>query len=306
MSGCRSSKGRWLPPLAMVLATLLATIGGLGPASAEGDSAFVLWMPYVSQLTDSPYAGSNCGPATVTMVLNAYGDYTTLDEVRDEANELQGIWSYDAGIAIEHLAAIVQRHGLVPVGPYDGGSLKRWTLEEVREQLRQGHAFIPQLHLASLSGHEDKNPYVDHYVVIYGLLGDGFIYADSAFPQHTLEGGYRFISEERLLAVWEKSDFPFVGFAIAPGEGYHSLLPTPTRTPTGTPTTTPSPTQTPTSLPSATPTPTATPTLTATPESTPTPSVEQPEVEDAWASGLLEILARLPTTTGAALGWVIR
>jgi len=277
------------------------------PASAESDAdAFVLWMPYVSQLTDSPYASSNCGPASLTMVLNAYGIFVTLDEVREEANALQGTDSPDAGVSIEYLATIVQQHGLVAVGPYEGSDFKRWTAEEVREQLRQGNAFIPQLHLASLSGHEDKDPYVDHYIVIYGLLGGGFVYADSAFPASTLEGGYRFISEERLLEAWQNSQFPLVGFAVAPGEGYHSLLPTPTRTPTLTPspTPTPRPTRTPTPSPSATlPAPTEAPSATLTP--TPT-EVSTPEQADSGGSDLLTTLITWPASTGAALGWILK
>jgi len=301
----------WQQGAALALALLLALVlwrpASADPASADNDSAFVLWMPYVSQLTDSPYAGSNCGPASVTMVLNAYGDFATLDQVRDEANELQGIYAYDAGVPIEILAAIVQRHGLVAIGPYGGDGLKRWTPEEVREQLRQGRAFIPQMHYASLPGHEDGNPYIDHYVVIYGLLGDGFIYADADFPQHTLEGGYRFLSAERLQEAWGSSSFPFAGFAIAPGEGYHSLLPTPTRTPTNAPapTDTPRPTRTP--LPSFTPTATSTPTPTPSPVATARPAETLPvEPKPTESRGLFDLLSALAAATGAALGLALK
>ena len=294
-------------PLAAVLLVLLLAVGLWAPAEAEDGSAFVLWMPYVSQFTDSPYAGTNCGAASVTMVLNAYGDYATLDQVRDEANEIEGNYAYDAGLPIEALAAVVQRHGLVAVGPYEGSNLKRWTADEVREQLRQGHAFIPQMHFASLSGHEDGNAYIDHYVVFYGILGDGFIYADAAFPQFTLEGGYRFIGADSLEEAWGTSSVPFAGFAIAPGEGYQSLLPTPTHTTTNTPapTATRQPTRAP--LPTLTPTPTSTPTATPLPQATATPTprpAEKPVAEET--PSFLDVLARLSASTGAALGWVLR
>ena len=110
---------------------------GLPVQPAAAASEVLLDVPYRSQLDDSPYAGANCGPASIAMVLGAYHLNVSTDTLRARVNDLQGTWGdYRAGTSPESIAAIVERYGLRP-------TVRRWTLDEVRAQLDAGVLVVP-------------------------------------------------------------------------------------------------------------------------------------------------------------------
>src|SRR5262245_31201171 len=123
---------------------LVVLVGAIRPVStAAAPAARWLEVPHRTQLDGSPYQGSNCGPAAIAMVLAFYGQAASTRALPAEVNDLQGTWgNYGSGTAVRSLATIAARHGLQPLGAYEGVALRRWTLEDVRAELDAGHPVI--------------------------------------------------------------------------------------------------------------------------------------------------------------------
>ncbi|HEX9015637.1 MAG TPA: C39 family peptidase, partial [Chloroflexota bacterium] len=180
------------------------------------DSGKGTWLrvPYRTQLDGGPSADANCGPAAVAMVLQYYRVASTNSEVRVVADRLQGTHDPEGGFAIEFLAGAAARFGLKPLEMEAGQDLlKKWSLDDARRQLSEGHPIIAQLRFRAMPGRELSDYGDDHYVVLAGMLGDDFIYNDSV----DVDGpGYgRVISAADLKLAWGSSYFPFAGFAVS-------------------------------------------------------------------------------------------
>ncbi|HEY3080592.1 MAG TPA: SH3 domain-containing protein [Chloroflexota bacterium] len=203
--------------------TLSARGSRRGGDAVVTDSGVLLRVPYRTQLDGSAYAGANCGPASVGMALEAFGTYMPTTDIRRAANRMQGTtgW-YDVGTSLDVLAEIAARNGLVVRGLHSGGGYDRWSFDDVRRALRNGHVVIPQVHLATLPGQEHSSRAVDHFIVIVGYKEGRFIYHDPAFVGgggHSLQ-----IGEERLSLAWKRSDYPFAAFSVGPGAGMEPLI----------------------------------------------------------------------------------
>jgi hypothetical protein len=293
----RSPLGRlgWRGGLAsiLLLITLLSP-----PAGAHAEEASILLdVPYRGQLDGSLYAGSNCGPATLAMVLAGYGQPIPIADIRATVNDLQRTWGDpDAGTAIENLGVIARRHGLAALDLADGNRLRHWSLDDVRRHLDAGHPVVPQVWYRGLPGREHRSYNGDHYITLIGYAGDEFIYHDPV----DLDGigpGAR-ISAERLERAWRESDLPFAALAFAGPAERPSLKPEPTPTPAPTATATVAPTATPpptaTLAPSPTPAPSPTATAAAVVQIAPPPDASGPPWEDASVG---DIDPATPTTT---------
>jgi hypothetical protein len=255
--------------LAVALVLLVAPARGL----AE-EAAYSLAVPYRGQLDGSPYAGSNCGPAALAMVLAAYGRDVSIAELRAMVNDLQGTWGDpEAGTAIENLAVIARSHGLTPLDLAEGARLRRWTLDDVRRHLAAGHPVVPQVWYRGLPARAQRSYNGDHYIVLVGYAGDEFIYHDPIDLDGV--GPAARITAGQLERAWRESDLPFAALAFAGPAERPSLQPTPTPAPTATPPPTATPAVTATVPPMATPPASATPppSPTATPAGAPGPVV---------------------------------
>jgi hypothetical protein len=196
------------------LAALLATM--LTPAAAHADSWYRVALvrgtvepPYRTQLDDSIYARSDCGPAVLGMVLAAYGvDEDTLD-LRHLTHTYQGTWpAVRVGTALQHMARVAEDFGLSTYGLYDATDAEtfhQWSVDELAVQVAQGRLAIPLVRFGLLPGHEDTGVRFGHYILLYAIKDDGFLYQDPAVRPID-EGHARWISRaqlERAMApVW--------------------------------------------------------------------------------------------------------
>jgi len=181
-------------------------------------SAPEVWLkvPYRTQLDGSSYADANCGPTSVAMALDAIGKRDTLESLRSAALQLQDINGCDdCGTFIQHLASVAEMRGAVTYGLRDDPqSFHRWTLDEIRQQLRQERVVIPQVKFRLLPGRTKSQYWGDHYIVIVGLAGNNFIYND---PVDSDGRGYgRLISAEVLeqAMAGATGDFARAAFAV--------------------------------------------------------------------------------------------
>lgn len=173
-----------------------------------------LTVPYRSQLDGMPYAEANCGPTTANMVLEAFGFQVPQAALRREVLALQPAEDCDdCGTYIQSLVEVIARRGLKTTKLHDEPEdFHRWTLEEIRAELRGGRPVVAQVYFRRLPGREAANYYGDHYVVLTGLLGDRFVYNDSIDSDG---GGYgRLITAQALDAAMRESDFPYAAFSV--------------------------------------------------------------------------------------------
>jgi hypothetical protein len=210
------------------MAALLVT-----SAFAAPPDNLVLPVPQRSQADGTVWASSNCGPAAISEVLEAFGQKLPTKVLRDRANQLLGISDPNTGTRIQDLAQVVREHGLTVTGPYDGGKFRRWTLDDVRAEIQAGHPVVVQVYYPLLPNHRGSGISTDHYVAIVGISGDGFVFNDSA--DRDAPGYHQEMTADQFTRAWGASQQPFGAFSVEPGDGSPSLLPPPPPAPDPTP-----------------------------------------------------------------------
>jgi hypothetical protein len=157
--------------------------------------------PYRTQLDDSIYARSDCGPAVLGMVLDDYGiDQDTL-ELRQLTHTYQGTWpAVRVGTALQHIAHVAEDFGLNSYGLYDEPStdaFHAWSIDDISAQLASGRLVVPLVRFGLLPGHESTGVRWGHYILLYAIQGDGFLYQDPAV-RPIEDGRARWISRDQL------------------------------------------------------------------------------------------------------------
>jgi hypothetical protein len=194
-----------------------------GAAGWIDDALLWLGVPSRTQYDGTPFQSANCGPSALGMILEAYGLRLPTAQLRDYSNYLQGTYGYDDGIALDYLAQIGKRANLNPVGLYRAeGGYRRWTVEDVRASVLKGYPVIALVVYRNLPGSGGYGGNINHYVVISGLLGNDFLYNDSAFGG----GGAKalVITPDELERAWAGADIPRHAVAFGIGDDGHGLL----------------------------------------------------------------------------------
>ena len=185
-------------------ALLLVLLAPVAHADSGYGAALVrksLEPPYRTQLDDSIYAISDCGPAVLGMVLDDYGiDQDTL-ELRHLTHTYQGTWpAVRVGTALQHIAHVAEDFGLSTYGLYedpDAAAFHQWSVDELTAQVAEGRLVIPLVRFGLLPGHESTGVRWGHYILVYAVQGDGFLYQDPAV-RPVEDGRARWISRDQL------------------------------------------------------------------------------------------------------------
>jgi len=200
----RAVRPGWLFLMVVLLAWTAAPATGY--AQPTGDSWYRAGLvrrgiepPYRTQLDDSIYARSDCGPAVLGMALAAYGIDQDTVELRRLTHGYQGTWpAVRVGTALQHIAHVAEDFGLSSYGLYDDpATFHEWTVDEIAAQVGQGRLVIPLVRFGLLPGHEDTGVRWGHYIVLYATEGDGFLYQDPAV-RPIEDGRARWISTAQL------------------------------------------------------------------------------------------------------------
>lgn len=204
------------PTATPVLVPRFAPTRGAVKGWIEG-TLLALDVPIRSQFDGTEYQSSNCGPTSLAMVLDAFGVLVPTDKLRNLANLHQGTYDRESGIALDYLAEIAAEAGLRPLGLRDGGAYRRWSVAELRDEVRRGHPVMTLVKMRELPDHAASTTPTDHYVVVVGLDGPNLLVNDPALPG---EAGYRrSIAPEQLERAWAASSIPGHAVAIAAGAG---------------------------------------------------------------------------------------
>jgi hypothetical protein len=164
-------------------------------------------LPFRTQRDGSRWAGSNCGPAALAMVLEAWGHSYDNDHLRYLTHTYQGTWGRRGGTALEHMAQVADDFGVRTSGLYAGDAFRRWSLADVRAEVAQGRLVIPLVKYRLLPGREQSTVRFDHYIVLWDVTPDGFVYNDPIYPGAD-EGYARFISDAQLEAAMRTTLVP--------------------------------------------------------------------------------------------------
>jgi hypothetical protein len=173
-----------------------------------------VFAPYRTQLDGSAYAEANCGPTAVGMALDAFGVSVPSRQLRAAALDAQHMYGNGVGTLITALAQVVEQNGLEAVGLRDaGGAIHHWSLDDLRTQLRQGRPVIVQVRYRSLPGRGGAYYFGDHYILVTGVVGDGFLYNDPIDVDGL--GWDRVISGATLRTAMNASDGRYAYSAVA-------------------------------------------------------------------------------------------
>jgi hypothetical protein len=198
---------------------------GAGSASDDllSSGSFQLAVPFHTQKDGDRFQGSNCGPASLKMVLDAFGTEQSNSDLRFVSHTYQGTVGYRGGTALQYVAMAARDFGLETEGLYDGASTSfhQWSIEDVRDELAAGRPVVPLVKYRMLPGHEGSTIRFDHYIVIYGMDGDRFLYHDPSF-ESPRDGAARWISAAQLNTAMRSSIVP--GQAVAFGAGQLEAL----------------------------------------------------------------------------------
>jgi LysM repeat protein len=187
------------------------------PQAYPSDTAmdiFHVFAPYRSQLDGSPYAEANCGPTTLGMALDAFGVSVPPRQLRAEALEAQHMYGNGVGTLITALAQVAQQHGLQALDLRgDNGGVNRWNLDDIRSHLQQEQPVIVQVRYRLLPGRGGAYYFGDHYILVTGIVGDGFLYNDPISIDGL--GWDRVISSAALDNAMNASDARYSHAAVA-------------------------------------------------------------------------------------------
>jgi hypothetical protein len=177
-------------------------------------AVFRLVVPFRTQKDGGRWQTSNCGPATLGMLLDGFGlGGRETDDLRLQMHTYQGTVGMRTGIGLEHVAHVAEDHGVGTHGLYAAdGSYRRWDVAEIVAALRQGRPVMPLVRLYLVPGHESLAPRWGHYILLTGLAPDGLYFSDSlkTDPQ---AGSSGIISERQLASAIAASHIP--GQAVA-------------------------------------------------------------------------------------------
>lgn len=221
-----ASTGSWSAPSepALTLSQIQGLAGAL-PAWAYGPS-LQLSVPWRTQLDGSPFSRANCGPASLAMIMEGFGLNAQNHYLRLLANGYQGVApnDYDAGLGPEALIAIAEDFGLRAYNLHGSNSrYRRWSFDDLRAELAAGRPVITLTHYRSLPGNSYSSTTVDHWIVLTGVLGQGFIYNDPAY--YDASGRSRVLSPDQLRYAWDTSSVPGLALGLGPGGTPRRTLP---------------------------------------------------------------------------------
>lgn len=158
-------------------------------------------IPYKSQYDEDAVEFRNdCGPASLAMILRAFGVNVSTDAVYKKTGAIANRY-----VSIGQL----MRAGLAYDVPFD--YFYNWTIEKLQTSLHQGHAVITLVHYGAWSkinpGISTQNTFQGpHFVVVLGY-DEKYIYVnDPLWKEDRRSEGYRHAwTHAEFMAAWESN-----------------------------------------------------------------------------------------------------
>lgn len=133
------------------------------------------------------------------MALGAWNVSVPQLTLRALANRHMGTSDPNVGTSWESLAYAAGQYGISTEGLTNGSSYRRWTLQDLAVELRQGHPVMLLVRYWDLPDNLQSTFAGDHYILALGFDASGnLVYNDSA----SRDGAYRTITPSQLLKAW--------------------------------------------------------------------------------------------------------
>lgn len=188
--------------------------GNVTQAAAAPAPPAVIKAPTYSQFDGSVWASSNCGPTSLSMALGALGIKVDQLALRQLANTQMHDANPDDGTSWDALAAAARQNSASISGLYDGSKYHTWSIDDLKNQLAQGHPVVILTHYRDLPNHATSTYTGDHYVVAIGIdLNGNIVYNDPAAVKGT--SITQTMTPDQLQKAWSETNFGLFHTAMA-------------------------------------------------------------------------------------------
>ena len=162
-------------------------------------------VPFFTQLDGSSAQRSNCGPASLAMVLGYFRVNVRVVDLRQEVNKQMGLFDDEHGSSWESLIYSARLRQLEAVGVYDpNGHYHQWKTDEIVGARPVVRPAIVLVRYRMLPGGQNSNYPGDHYIVVLSQNERGdIVYHDPAFPGQS--GANLTMSRAQLERAWSNT-----------------------------------------------------------------------------------------------------
>lgn len=151
-----------------------------------------LSVPYSSQWDqDAKRTNNDCGPASIKMILNYFGENVTTDQVFDLTGAGKGL------ISISQMKTGISKLG------YTAQYVPTGSVELLKGYIDKGIPVIVLVHYGSLNSTQDKNFKGGHFFVVVGYRDDGYFVNDPNFKdEYRIHGDHHFYKKTEFEKAW--------------------------------------------------------------------------------------------------------
>lgn len=144
---------------------------------------------------DAGRSNNDCGPASIAMILNFYGEKLTTDAVHVLTEAGSGL------IGFNHLLKAISALG------YKGERLARQSPSVIKSYLDMNIPVIVLVKYGSLESVQDKKFKGGHFFVVVGYRDDGYFVNDPNFKDDLRShGDHHFYTKEEFERAWKDSE----------------------------------------------------------------------------------------------------
>lgn len=143
---------------------------------------------------DAGQSNNDCGPCSLKMVLNFYGETVTTDEILGKSGAGKGY------VTLSQLKTAAESYGY-SVEAYANG-----TIDKVKEFIDKGIPVLMVVHYGDLSSRQDIGFSGPHIFLLVGYRDDGYFVNDPDFwGQFRSHGDHHFYKKDELEKAWANS-----------------------------------------------------------------------------------------------------
>lgn len=152
-----------------------------------------LLVPYKSQWdSDADKTGNDCGPASIAMILNYFGENLTTNQVFDKTGADQGL------ISVSQMQKAISAFG------YSSMRKLSQTPVLLKSYIDQNLPVIALVHYGSLNSVQDKAFKGGHFFVVVGYRDDGYFVNDPNFKGSLrFQGDHHFFTKAEFEKAWQ-------------------------------------------------------------------------------------------------------
>lgn len=150
-------------------------------------------VPYSSQWdSDAALSKDDCGPASIKMILNFYGENLTIDDIFKKT-----------GAAVNSLISIPQMITAINAYGYKARYITGQSIDQLKSYVSRGIPLIALVHYGLLTSRQDKGFSGGHFFDVVGYRDDGYFVNDPDFYSPLRDqGDHHFYTKSDFENAW--------------------------------------------------------------------------------------------------------